>query len=133
MAGFITGFIYGVVVYVIILAASDWCSVSGMLGIGIFSGLFGLLLSCYTREKLIETLALSLVGSWVFVRSASIFFGGLPEEGKIWKMIIQEDEVNFPQSFWYYVVLFYATILVTSVFNFPEQSYRGEDGDYLRV
>ena len=95
-SGFILGFIYGIVVYVVILAATEWCSASGMIGIGILLGIGGLLLAYYSRSKLVPTLSLSLIGSWIFIRSAALFFGGLPSESEIWKMIDKQEEVDFP-------------------------------------
>ena len=117
-SGFGTGFMIGIITYVITLAASGWQSKWGMYGMAFFFAFFGLFFALKYRKD-VAPFTFSFLGSFIFVKSCDLFFGGLPSESQIWKMIDKTDPVDFPKSFWYYIALFFITIVLTSVFRFP--------------
>ena len=114
-AGFGSGFFFGILIYIMILAITGWQSVLGMVGIAIAFGIVGILIAYFLDGTIISILALSIIGSWIFTRSAALFFGGLPDEQTIWKMITKKEEVDFSVSFWYYIALYFISLILTSI------------------
>ena len=104
-----------------------------MFSIALMFAMIGLFIALKTRGKYVPTFVLSFIGSFIFVRSAALFFGGYPDESDIWKMIEKTDEVDFSDTFKYYIALFFVTMILTTIFSFPEMADPEEDSHYFRM
>ena len=115
ISGIITGFFFGVIVYIVVMAAFAWQSVMGMILFGIIFALIGLFIALRFRAS-VPRIASAFLGTYVFTMSCELFFGGMPHEKEIWLMIKGDEEIDFERPFWIYVGLSLLTFIGTAYF-----------------
>ena len=112
-SAFITGFFFGSVVFIVVMAATGWQSVLGMVLVSVLFACVGLALAVWLPTA-VPALSSAFLGTYVFTMSSELFFGGIPSEKEIFKMITARREVEFPFEFWVYVVVSIITFAVTA-------------------
>ena len=85
-SAFITGFFFGSIVFVIVMAATGWQSVFGMVFVSLLFAFVGLALAIWFPD-VVPALSSAFLGTYVFTMSSELFFGGIPEDKEIFEMI----------------------------------------------
>ena len=114
LLGLVAGFFSGALVFALISTASGWNAVWGYWVISILMAGLGCLAACYFG-KTVVLLATSLVGSYLFMRSWTLFFPGhWPSEAEL----MDEDNVlDVDAFFWLFVGIFASTFAFSALFQ----------------
>lgn len=104
----------GSIVEGLIIAISGWESVIFYLIVTIGLMVAGGIIGCKNTE-LVKKYLTACIGSYIFMRGWTYYFGGYPSELEMYDMMMTEntDPLEFTGLFWVYVCIF-----VGSVFAF---------------
>ncbi len=114
LLGLVGGFFFGSLVFAIIFSFTGWSAVWGFWVISCAMAAIGCVLSCYLG-KTVVLLGTSLVGSYLFMRSWTLFFpGNYPSEAEI---ISGEFELSSAGIFWTFIGVFAISFIVSVIFQ----------------
>ena len=103
LTGLIGGFFSGALIDSAIVASSDWNPVWFYWFISCLMGAIGCLLSCYFGKALVMV-ATSGIGSYLFMRSWTLFYPGhYPNESDLWD---DNNDYEYDSIFWVFVAVF---------------------------
>ena len=114
LLGLVAGFFSGSLVYALIFSLSGWSSVWGYWLISVITAVVGCVASCYLG-KAIVLLSTSLVGSYLFMRSWTLFFpGNYPSEAEL---VSGEFELDNEAIFWVFIGVFVLGFVSSVIFQ----------------
>ena len=114
LLGLVAGFFSGSLVYALIFSLSGWSSVWGFWLISVLTGAAGCVASCYLG-KAIVLISTSLVGSYLFMRSWTLFFpGNYPSEAEL---VTGEFELENDLIFWVFIGVFALSFIISIFFQ----------------
>lgn len=107
------GFMLGSIVEGLVIAVTGWESMMFYIIVTASCMIGGGLLACKHPEFVKKWLT-SCVGSYIFMRGWTYYFGGFPSEMEMYSMMAHEnsDPLEFTWMFWLYVAIFAGGILV---------------------
>jgi len=107
------GFLLGGVVEGLIIAISGWESFVFYLIVTISFMVIGTLVGCYKADAVKRYLT-ACVGSYIFMRGWTFYFGGFPSEMEMYTMMTKPDSepLDFTGLFWFYVCLWVASVFL---------------------
>jgi len=115
MLGFVGGFFAGGLVYAVIYGCTGWKELWGYWLIGATFAVLGTWASC-TMGKTVVLVSTALIGSYLFMRSWTLFFAGhYPSEAEIADADIEEDLAVDP-VFWIFIGVFVTCFLGSMCF-----------------
>lgn len=115
LLGLIGGWFLGELIYLFILGVADWQNLPGYISIsGVCVLIVGFTSCKYSKQMIVLTT--SGVGSYLFIRGFSFFFGGYPNEGDLIADLAQEIPVELGNRFWIYFGCFFFCWLLSAVY-----------------
>jgi len=103
LTGLIGGFFSGALIDSAIVASTEWNPVWFYWFISCLMGAIGCLLSCYFGKALVMV-ATSGIGSYLFMRSWTLFYPGhYPSEADLWD---ENNTYEYDNIFWVFVAVF---------------------------
>lgn len=112
LLGLIAGFFGGSLIFALISGMSGWNAVWGFWVISVLMAIIGCILAIYLGLPLVMV-ATSLVGSYLFMRSWTLFFpGNYPSESQLIASK-GEDSLDMGGIFWLYIGIFIVCFAVT--------------------
>ena len=114
LLGLVAGFFIGSFIYALIIEISGWEEIWAFWFISCTMAIIGLLLSMKLGKSVVMT-GTSLVGSYMFMRSWTLFFPGhYPSEDEL--VSDDFDELETDNIFWVFVAMFLSCFLISLVF-----------------
>lgn len=114
LLGLIGGFFSGTLLFALISSLSGWNAVWGFWVISCVMAAIGCVLSCFFGKGIV-LLSTSFIGSYLFMRSWTLFFPGYyPSEAEI----IEADFVIANEAiFWTFIAVFVVSFIVSVIFQ----------------
>lgn len=114
LLGLVAGFFSGALVFALISTASGWNAVWGYWVISIIMAGLGCWAACHFG-KTVVLLSTSMVGSYLFMRSWTLFFPGhWPSESEL----MDDDNVlDVDAFFWLFLGIFATTFVFSAIFQ----------------
>ena len=127
MLGLVGGFFAGGLIYAIIYGCTGWKEVWGFWLISCSLAVIGSWASC-TSGATVVLVSTALIGSYLFMRSWTMFFPGhYPSESAIADGAVEEEELYVDPVFWAFIGVFLACLLGSTCFQYQ----RGHDHEDL--
>ena len=113
LLGLVAGFFSGSLVYALVYGMSGWDAVWGFWLIASICGIAGLVAACYLGKSVV-LLSTSMVGSYLFMRSWTLFFPGhYPSEAEL----IDGSGLEPDAAFWGFISIFVVSFILSGVFQ----------------
>ena len=127
LLGLVAGFFSGALVFALISTASGWNAVWGYWVISIVMAGLGCWLACHFG-KTVVLLSTSMVGSYLFMRSWTLFFPGhWPSESEL----MDDDNVlDVDAFFWLFLGIFATTFVFSAIFQCMRDKSHEDLDDY---
>ena len=127
LLGLIGGFFSGALVFALIAGMSGWTAAWGYWVISILLAAVGCVAACYMGKAIVIT-STALVGSYLFMRSWTLFFPGhYPSEAQLME---NPESLEFDAIFWVFVSIFIVTFIGTTVFQCKRDESHEDLDDY---
>lgn len=115
LLGLIAGFFSGSVIFALIATASGWNAVWGFWLISAIMAIVGCVAAIYLGMPLVMT-ATSFVGSYLFMRSWTLFFpGNYPSESEL--IETKGEDLDIGPIFWVFIGVFVVTFVASLTFQ----------------
>jgi len=115
LLGLIAGFFSGSVIFALIATASGWNAVWGFWVISSIMAIVGCIAAIYLGLPLVMT-ATSFVGSYLFMRSWTLFFpGNYPSESEL--IETKGEDLDIGPIFWVFIGVFVVTFVTSLTFQ----------------
>ena len=129
LLGGIGGFFAGAMIFAVIASSSGWNAVWGWWVISIAFALLGLVLS-WKMERGIVLFATAFIGSYLFMRSWTLFFPGhYPSEAEI---MSNPEDIEADAIFWVFIGVFAVSFIGSIMFQ-RTQELHGSLDDYEKA
>jgi len=126
LLGLVGGFFAGSLVFAIIYSFSGWSTVWGFWVISCVMAAIGCVISCYLGKPVV-LLGTSLVGSYLFMRSWTLFFpGNYPSEAEILSGDFELENVGI---FWTFIGVFTVSFIGSVIFQVKRSHLVHQDLD----
>lgn len=126
LLGLVGGFFAGSLTFALISSFSGWSAVWGFWVISSVVAAIGCVLSCYFGKGIV-LLSTSFVGSYLFMRSWTLFFPGYyPSEAEI---IDGDFEISSVGIFWTFIGVFVISFIVSVIFQTKRKEHTHADLD----
>lgn len=130
------GFMIGSIIEALVIAIFSWESMMFYLIVTGCSMAAGAYLGC-KKPDLVKKYLTAVVGSYIFMRGWTYFFGGFPSEIEMYSYMAHEnsEELDITWVFWLYVGIFvggvFAFVYAQSTWKYAQPNY-DKDSDYTR-
>ena len=122
LLGAVGGFFAGTLLFALIASMSSWEAVWGFWMIAVTMAIVGFLVSCKFGKGIV-LLSTSMIGSYLFMRSWTMFFPGhWPSEAQL----MQPDELETDAAFWIFFSIFVVGFIGAYFF---QKNYQDEHED----
>lgn len=113
LLGAVAGFFSGSIIFALISSFSDWEAVWGFWVISVTMAVVGFLVSCKFGKGIV-LLSTSMIGSYLFMRSWTLFFPGhWPSEAQL----MDPASLELDASFWIFFSLFVVGFIGSAVYQ----------------
>ena len=113
ITGIVCGAEAGAMVFAMSLALTGWNSLLGFLIMVSTGAIMGGVIACNFAHELV-LYGTSFLGSYIFMRGWTFFFGQFPSEVEMITKLYFDEEIRLALYFWIYVVVFVALFIFTS-------------------
>ena len=114
LLGLVAGFFSGSLVFALIGGMSGWKAAWGYWVVSVGMAALGCLAACY-MGKAVVLVSTSLVGSYMFMRSWTLFFPGhYPSEQEI---MDEGSSLEFDTTFWIFIGVFIVSFIGSIIFQ----------------
>jgi len=115
LLGMIAGFFSGSLIFALIAASSGWNAVWGFWVISVVMAIIGCVAAVYVGMPLVMT-STSLVGSYLFMRSWTLFFpGNYPSEAEL--IDSKGGDLEIDAFFWVFISIFVVSFIGSLAFQ----------------
>lgn len=126
LLGLIGGFFSGALIFALIAGMSGWDAVWGYWVFSVLLAVVGCVASCYLGKSVVIG-STALVGSYLFMRSWTLFFPGhYPSEAQIME---DPESIEYTAIFWVFIGIFIASLIGSTVFQCKRKDECDEELD----
>lgn len=133
LLGGVAGYFSGSLLYTILAQTTGWTALWGLYLIAVGCGIIGLVLALKLGKGVV-LLSTAMIGSYLFMRSWTLFFpdSGYPSEQDIMASVKNETTLELDPIFWLYIAVFAVCFLASAVFQAKDGSEHDELDEYYK-